>query len=325
MLEFHVIMTQLTRRQLLKRIGLVAAIPVIETAGIYAYISGVDGLKEDYRYSTEIKKEDYLLADSHAHFERPKNIDEIDSLLNYITSNNVLFQSISAILKGRGCWTYEEFRQDVTAFCSINKNYSIIMSDEYATVISSKGRQVAYVRSQELSCLSPRKKEIHLCIEGMPYLDDFSLKPEDAIETTLVNGGTVMLNHPYSVPNKIVRYWLADSNYEDYLRSLMHFDDLFVEVFNSMNVLHMAASNGKAESLAKEFNKTMIASTDCHRSNLELTLRQLTNAGFYVEDDVDFTSMTGKEIIALKKELAKKSPGLLRRYCPLDVFFKVMF
>ena len=46
---------------------------------------------------------------------------------------------------------------------------------------------------------------------------------------------------------------------------------------------------------------------------------------FYVEDDVDFTSMTGKEIIALKKELAKKSPGLLRRYCPWDVFFRVMF
>src|SRR3989338_5196179 len=105
-------MAKLTRRQLLKKIGLVAAIPAIETAGIYAYMAGIDGLKEDYQYFSESKKEDYLLADSHAHFERPKNIDELDSLLNYITSNNVLLQSISAILKGRGCWTYETFKED---------------------------------------------------------------------------------------------------------------------------------------------------------------------------------------------------------------------
>ena len=315
----------MTRRKALKTLGMAAGITALETAGIYSYVAGLDGLKEDARYFyAQRDKTNYLIADSHAHPARPRNANELESLVQHLLRKKVAFQSVSAILKSNRTWLYEDLAGDIASFCSSNKEYSIQMSDEHATIISYRGKKTVFIRSQELSCLSPRQKEVHLCIEGMPYFEDFYNKPEDVIYKAMEKNATVILNHPYSIPNKILAYWIANREHEQYLYGLMGWENLLVETFNSMNALHMAASNGKAEAMARKYKRTMVASTDCHFSEMNLTLKQLGNAGFYVKAMPDLSSMTGKEIIGLKRELAINSPGLFRNYCPLGVFFDVM-
>lgn len=313
-------MVGISRRKFLT--GAALALP---TAAYYNY-AGSDGFEEDARYLMPDSFQEYLIADSHAHPNRPNNVTELDLLLKHLFRKDVAMQSISAILKKKYYWDYETLKDDLESFCSndyYKNNYQIIMSDEYATVISNKTKQLAFIRSQEVTCLSPEGNEIHFCIEGMPYFKDLMLSPEQVIEKTLNENATVILNHPYTCPTKYLLYWIASYEHEDYLKSLMQFDDLVIESFNSMNVLHMAASNGKAETLANNYGKVMVASTDCHKSDLDLTLSQLGNAGFYVSQ-MEFNSLTGMEIIQLKKESAKNSPGLYRNYCPLTTFFDVM-
>src|SRR3989338_642920 len=308
-----------------RRKFLTGAALALPAAAYYNY-AGSDGFEESLRYLLPDSFQEYLIADSHAHPNRPENIKELDRLLKHLFRKDVSMQSISAILKKKYYWAYETLKEDLASFCSSDyykSDYQLIMSDEYATVVSSQNRRLAFVRSQEVTCLSPKGKEIHLCIEGMPYFKDLVLSPEHVIEKTLNENATVILNHPYTYPTKPLIYWVASGEHEEYLKSLMQFDDLFVESFNSMNVLHMSASNGKAETLANNYGKIMVASTDCHKSDLNLTLEQLGNAGFYVPE-LDFNSLTGREIIQLKKELAKNSPGLYRNYCPLTTFFEVM-
>lgn len=313
-------MAEITRRKFLA--GAALAVPTVA----YSYYVGLDGLKEDARYIMPDSYQKYMIADSHAHPNRPKDIVELERLLKHLFRKDVTMQSISSILKKNYHWAYEMLKDDLQSFCSSDYyrgEYKLIMSDEYATVVSHGNRQLAFVRSQELTCLSPRKKEVHLCIEGMPYFNDLELSPEQVIERTLNENATVIFNHPYTYPAEYLLYWIASGEHEEYLESLMQFDGLFVESFNSMNVLHMAASNGKAETLARNYGKVMVASTDCHKSEFGSTLRQLGNAGFYVPE-IDFSSLTGREIIQLKKESAQNSPGLYKNYCPLTVFFDVM-
>lgn len=314
----------MTRRQLLKGFGLAAGTAMLGSCGIYAKDAGSDGIGEFSAYfSDPIQKRKYPIADSHAHPKRPENANELEQLLKHLFESKVVFQAVSAILKSQRTWMYEQLKKDIESFTASNNDFSLRLADDFATVVSHQGNYLAFIRSQEVTCKTPYNKEMHLCVEGMPYFEDSVLRPEEVIEPSLRNNATIILNHPYSIPTPIITYWIANGKDEDYIRKLMKYD-IFVETFNSQNVLHMAASNGKADALAKEFNKIKTASTDCHFSELGSTISQLGIAGFYVNDNLDFMHMDGLDIINTKKELAIISPGLYKNYCDLGTFFDVM-
>jgi len=320
-------MVDLTRRQALKALSMAAGISALETIGIYSWIAGADGMKEDLRHiSRNDVNPGYFIADSHAHPAIPNDAPGLERLLKHLFESKVIFQSLSAI-EAANYMPYEMLKENLTGFCASNKEYNLQMSDEHCTVVSNQGRKLAFVRSQEVVCLSPYGKEVHVCAEGMPYFQDLKHSPEEVIEKGLESGSTIILNHPYAVSHKLLKYWIASGKDEEYIKGLMRYDGLIVEAFNSLNVWHMAASNGKGEAMAKEHGKAMTASTDCHNSRIELTLKQLGHAGFYVEYAVKsaaFSAMSGKEIIDFKKSLAINSPGLLKNYVASNVFFRVM-
>ncbi len=298
----------------------------------YTGLVGPKGIAGNLKFAKNtLTKEERLpqpLADSHYHIKRHSTQQEFLKILGRFFEK-IEAQSISMnsdhIHQGKDLYTYEDFISDLESAIR-GTRYSVLFKDPYASRVSDGRKEVIFIRSQEVFTVSPKDPEhiIHLCIEGLStYLPNF-ITTEEAVLKAEKENATIILNHPFSKPVNGIKWWLPNDHDIEYLIELYQRPSMIIEVFNSFNTLWMSASNEYAESLASQLKKTaMIADSDAHGSTLESTLAQIGTAGTYLPGDFDAKSLTGREIIQLKKSYFMKSPKLFKNYIDVGTFMSI--
>jgi predicted metal-dependent phosphoesterase TrpH len=317
----------INRRDFLKK-GLKYA--TLGALGFYSYKAGISGVIEDIWYLANVicplkKPENKLLFDQHFHIGEFKK-DKLEKIVNeFLDTTDFVTIAIHGIHPTKGEDTYEGLVKKIKDY----KLARIDFSDKYATIISKEDKRTVLLKGQEVYSLNPNnpKQQIHINTLGIDYIREY-ITSEELLESVELKDGMATLNHPFSIPNKYVKFWFPNSKEEDYLKKLAQDYDIFIETHNMMNVAWMAAANAKAKLLSQSSKRKGLGGSDAHETSLKHTLNMIGHCGTLLDPSPqiqDLSSLTGKEIIqSLAKYIKNSKIETLDNYASPWTFYNVM-
>ncbi|MBI2670372.1 hypothetical protein HYX18_00100 [Candidatus Woesearchaeota archaeon] len=192
------------------------------------------------------------------------------------------------------------------------------------SMIRNKDKTVEVYPSQELHTSS----HLHVTAEGCLNLLPNGLDPRKLIELIHQQNGIAIVEHPCTKNHPIFQFILTNKEDDKLTKEVIEMADA-VEVFNSYNTLWMFISNARAKKLTLNTETAKIAGSDIHYGNNDpLTRffyrRRIGKTGIFLPKH-DLTSLTGREIIELKrKDLKEGNYKRFETYTGPVTFFLTM-